>query len=54
MSCTSNDIYLGQMICTATIEIEPGPYSVVVMAQAWSSNGPKMQATQRVFFSGIL
>jgi hypothetical protein len=54
MSCSDNDVYLGSMVCTATVRVEPGQYSVVVSAQAWSANGPRMQATKQVYWYGIL
>ena len=42
------------MICTATITIEDGQWSNLVVAHTWSTNGPRIDASDRVYYTGIL
>jgi hypothetical protein len=42
------------MICTATMVIQAGNWSNVVVGHAWSSNGPRIDASDRVYYTGIL
>jgi len=54
MSCTNTDaVYLGSVVCTATVTITEGHYSQIIVANAWSANTPKMQATDWFDWTGI-
>ena len=53
MSCGDlSRIYLGQVVCTATVPAEVGAQSSLVVANAWSGNSPKMQATDTYHYYG--
>jgi len=54
MSCTNTDaVYLGSVVCVATVTVTAGHYSQVVVANAWSANTPKMQASDWLDWTGI-
>jgi hypothetical protein len=53
MSCGDlSRVYLGQVICTATVTAEMGEQSSLVIAEAWSGNSPLMQATDTYYYHG--
>ena len=41
------------MLCTATITITPGQWSNLVIGHAWSSNGPRIDASDKVHYYGM-
>ena len=41
------------MVCTATIRVTGGQWSNQVVGQAWSSNGPRLDASDRVNYYGM-
>lgn len=54
MSCTSYDrLYLGSVVCTASVTVQPGEHRATVVANAWSANTPKMVASERVSWYGM-
>ena len=55
MHCTGGPtLGVGQsMICTATITVTPGQWADLVVGRAWSSNGPRLDASDKVHFYGM-
>ena len=55
MHCTGGPtLGVGQsMICTATITVTPGQWADLVVGRAWSSNGPRLDASDKVHFNGM-
>jgi hypothetical protein len=41
------------MVCTATIVIQEGQQSNLVVGHAWSNNGPRLDASDRVNYVGV-
>ncbi|MDX1691357.1 MAG: hypothetical protein R3290_10075, partial [Acidimicrobiia bacterium] len=42
------------VVCTATITVERGSWSNLVTAVAYSNNGPRLDASDRVHYTGVL
>ena len=42
------------MVCTATIVVQAGPQSNIVVGHAWSNNGPRLDASDRVNYVGVV
>jgi len=54
MSCTnSQQVYLGSVVCTVDVTVTGGEYSHLIVANAFSANTPKMQASDWVDWIGI-
>lgn len=41
------------MVCTAAIRVTAGQWSDQVVGQAWGSNGPRLDASDRVNYYGM-
>ena len=41
------------MVCTATIRIQAGQWSNQVIGYAWSNNGPRLDASDRLHYYGM-
>ena len=56
MSCSGGPTlgHYQSMICTATIVVEGGQWSNLVIGHAWSNNGPRLDASDRIHYYGIL
>jgi hypothetical protein len=56
MSCSGGPTlgHYQSMICTATIVVEAGQWSNLVVGHAWSNNGPRLDASDRIHYYGIL
>ena len=57
MQCQGGAEMLGHyasMVCTATITVEQGAWSNLVTAVAYSNNGPRLDASDRVHYTGVL
>ena len=54
MSCTNTrEVYLGSVVCTANVKVAAGRYSQVIVANAFSANTPRMQATAWMDWTGV-
>lgn len=55
MRCTGGPTlgHYQSMVCTATIRIEAGQWSNQVIGYAWSNNGPRLDASDRVHYYGL-
>lgn len=56
MNCSGGPMlgHYMSMVCTATIVVQPGQWSNLVVAHAWSQNGPRLDASDRVHYYGLL
>ena len=55
MSCSGGPTlgHYQSMVCTATIRITAGQWSNQVAGYAWSNNGPRLDASDRVHYYGM-
>jgi hypothetical protein len=55
LSCSGGPMlgHYQSMVCTATIVIQEGQQSNLVVGHAWSNNGPRLDASDRVNYVGV-
>ena len=54
MSCSNTQqVYLGSVVCTVDVAVAEGDTTYPVVANAWSANTPKMEASDWVSFTGV-